>query len=68
MTQAPRTADRRPGLAEEAAGADDLAAPMEPLSVAGAGTPGDAEGDPERENGFGDLKHNLTNHWTVQDR
>lgn len=67
MTQAPRTADRRPGLAE-AAGADDLATAIEPLSGAVAGTPGDAEGDPERENGFGDLKHNLTNHWTVQDR
>lgn len=72
MTQAPRTADHRTDLADAdvdaAAGADEAAAPIDPVSGVASGTPDDGEGDAEREKGFGNLKQNRTNHWTVQDR
>jgi hypothetical protein len=52
----------------EAACADHAATAMEPVGGTGSGLCGDVEGNPARPNDFGGLKHNLTNHWRVQDR
>jgi hypothetical protein len=68
MNQAPTTADQPPGFAGRATDADAVTVPMQTGSEAGSSAVQAAEPDPDSQKRFGDLKQNLTNHWTVQNR
>lgn len=58
MTEAPRSDDLPPGIADEAESADGV------VAVADR----EAAGKRDSQSQFGVLKQSLTNHWTVQDR